>query len=45
MDDLVAKVLANIRVTPSGDRLMIEAPVSEDQLGALNKSMPVAVPM
>jgi hypothetical protein len=42
--DLV-KVLDNIRVTPSGDRLMVEAPVSEDQLGALIKSMPVEVPM
>ena len=41
----LAKVLGNVRVTPSGDRLMIEAPVSDDQLGALNKSMPVAVPM
>jgi hypothetical protein len=41
----LAKVLANIRVTPSGDRLVIEAPVSDDQLGALCKTMTVAVPM
>jgi hypothetical protein len=41
----LAKVLSNVRVTPSGDRLMVEAPVSEDQLSALIKSMPVDVPM
>jgi hypothetical protein len=34
----LAKVLENVRVTPSGDRLMVEAPVSEDQLGALVKT-------
>jgi hypothetical protein len=31
----LAQVLDNIRVTPSGDRLTVEVPVSEDQLGAL----------
>lgn len=41
----LAKVLDNVRITPSGDRLMIEAPVSEDQLGALIKTEPFAVPM
>ena len=40
-----AKVLGDVRVTPSGDRLMVEAPVSQDQLGALIKSMPFEVPM
>src|SRR5580700_8403918 len=37
----LAKVLDNIRITPSGDRLIVEAPVSKEQLGALIKSMPV----
>jgi hypothetical protein len=41
----LAKVLGNVRVTPSGDRLMVEVPLSEDQLGALIKRMPVEVPM
>jgi hypothetical protein len=41
----LAKALGNIRIAPSGDRLMVEVPVSEDQLGALIKSMPVEAPM
>jgi hypothetical protein len=44
-DPDLAKVLDNIRVTPNGDRLAVEAPVSEDQLGALIKSKPSRVPM
>lgn len=34
----LAQVLDNVRVTPSGDRLNVEAPVSEDQLGVLIKT-------
>ena len=41
----VAKVLDNIRIAPSGDRLVIEAPVSEEQLSVLIKSIPADVPM
>ena len=41
----LAKVLDNIRITPGGDRLRVEAPVSEDQLGTLIKSLPVEAPM
>jgi hypothetical protein len=41
----LAKVLDNIRITPSGDRLRVEVPVSEDQLGALIKSIPFEVSM
>jgi hypothetical protein len=41
----LAKVLDNIRVMPSGDRLKIEAPVSEEQLGALIRTKVFAVPM
>jgi hypothetical protein len=40
-----ARVLDNVRVTPTGDRLKIEAPVSEDQLGALIRTKVFAVPM
>jgi hypothetical protein len=35
----LAKTLGNIRIAPSGDRLMVEVPVSEDQLGALMKAV------
>ena len=31
----LAKVLDGVSVVPAGDRLKVEAPVSEDQLGAL----------
>jgi hypothetical protein len=41
----LAKVLDNLRVTPSGDRLTVEVPVSDDQLGAIIKTKPFAVPM
>jgi hypothetical protein len=41
----LAQVLGNIRVTPSGDRLNVEAPVSEEQLGALIKTKSFATPM
>jgi len=41
----LARVLDNVRVTPTGDRLKIEAPVSEDQLGALIRTKVFAVPM
>lgn len=37
-DPDLAKVLDNVRVTPTGDRLVVEAPVSEDQLRALLKN-------
>jgi hypothetical protein len=40
----LAQVLDNVRVTPSGDRLNVEAPVSEDQLGALVKTKQFTVP-
>jgi hypothetical protein len=41
----LAKVLDNIRITPSGERLRVEVPVSEDQLGALIKSIPFEASM
>jgi hypothetical protein len=41
----LARVLDNVRVTPTGDRLKIDAPVSEDQLGALIRTKVFAVPM
>ena len=41
----LAKVLDGVRVIPSGDRLKVEAPVSEDQIGALIQSKAFAVPM
>ena len=41
----LAKVLDNIRITPSGDRLRVEVPVSEDQLGALIESIPFEASM
>ena len=41
----LAGVLDNVRVTPTGDRLKIDAPVSEDQLGALIRTKVFAVPM
>jgi hypothetical protein len=40
-----ARVLDNVRVTPAGDRLKVEAPVSQDQLTALIRSKIFAVPM
>jgi hypothetical protein len=41
----LAKVLDGVRVIPAGDRLKVEAPVSEDQLGALIRSKVFVVPM
>lgn len=41
----LAKVLDGVSVVPAGDRLKVEAPVSEDQLGALIRSKVFAVPM
>jgi hypothetical protein len=41
----LARVLDNVRVTPTGDRLKVEAPVSEDQLTALIHTRVFAVPM
>lgn len=41
----LAKVLDNIRITPSGERLRVEVPVSEEQLGALIKSIPFEASM
>ena len=41
----LARVLDNVRVTPSGDRLKVEAPVSQDQIGALIRTKVFAVPM
>jgi len=41
----LARVLDNVRVTPSGDRLKVDAPVSQDQIGALIRTKVFAVPM
>lgn len=41
----MAGVLDNVRVAPSGDRLKVEAPITEDQLQALIRSKAFAVPM
>ena len=41
----LAKVLDGVSVVPAGDRLKVEAPVSESQLGALITSKVFAVPM
>jgi hypothetical protein len=41
----LAGALDQVRVTPAGDRLKIEAPFSEDQLTSLIKSRAFAVPM
>lgn len=41
----MAGVLDNVRVSPSGDRLKVDAPVSEDQLQALIRSKAFAMPM
>ena len=41
----LARVLDSVHVSPTGDRLKIEVPVSEDQLTALIKSRVFAVPM
>ncbi|MGB0036020.1 MAG: hypothetical protein WBP79_11155 [Candidatus Acidiferrales bacterium] len=41
----LSQVLGSVRVTPSGDRLKVEVPVSADQLSSLIKSRTFAVPM
>jgi hypothetical protein len=41
----LAGALDQVRVTPSGDRLRIEAPVSQDQLLSLIRTRAFAVPM
>jgi len=41
----LAKVLDGVSVVPTGDRLKVEAPVSEAQIGALISSKAFAVPM
>jgi hypothetical protein len=40
-----ARVLDTVRVTPTGDRLKVDASVSEDQLAALIRTKVFAVPM
>lgn len=41
----LARLLDNVHVSPAGDRLKIEVPVSEEQITALIKSRVFAVPM
>ena len=41
----LASALDQVRVTPSGDRLKIDAPVSQDQLLGLIRTRAFAVPM
>jgi hypothetical protein len=41
----MAGVLDNVRVSPSGDRLKVDAPISADQLQTLIRSKTFAVPM
>ncbi|MGB6524041.1 MAG: hypothetical protein WBE87_03900, partial [Candidatus Acidiferrales bacterium] len=41
----LANTLANVTVSPSGDSLNVDVPVSEDQIGALIRSKTFAVPM
>lgn len=41
----LAKTLDQVRVTPSGDRLKVEAPVSQDQLMSLIQTKAFAAPM
>jgi hypothetical protein len=41
----LASTLDQVRVTPSGDRLKIDAPVSQDQLMSLIRTRAFAVPM
>ena len=44
-DPALASALDQVRVTPSGDRLKIEAPVSQDQLLSLIRTGAFATPM
>ena len=41
----LAGALDQVRVSPAGDRLKIEAPVSQDQLLSLIKTRAFAAPM
>jgi hypothetical protein len=41
----LARVIDSVQVTPSGDRLKVDATVSEEQLGALIRTKVFAVPM
>jgi hypothetical protein len=41
----LAKTLDQVRVTPSGDRLKVEAPISQDQLMSLIQTKAFAAPM
>jgi hypothetical protein len=41
----LAKTLDQVKVTPSGDRLKIEAPVSQDELLSLIQTKAFAAPM
>lgn len=41
----MARVLGQVHVSPAGDRLKVDAPFSQDQLGALIRSKAFAVPM
>jgi hypothetical protein len=41
----LANALDQVHVTPSGDRLKVDAPVSQDQLSALIRTKAFAVPM
>lgn len=41
----LARVIDNVHVSPAGERLKIEVPVSEDQITSLIKSRVFAVPM
>jgi hypothetical protein len=41
----LAKALEDVRITPRGDRLQVEIPVSDEQMGALLRNRTFAVPM
>ena len=41
----LARVIDSVQVTPSGDRLKVDATVSEEQIGALIRTKVFAVPM
>jgi len=43
-DPALAKALEGVRVTPSGDRLRVDAPVSQDQLAQMIRSHAFSVP-
>jgi len=44
-DPDLANMLSNVTVTPSGDSLNVDVPVSNDQIGALIRDRAFAVPM